>query len=254
MAQFVLTGGATGIGAAIKKNLLLKGHSCFVVDIKDADLVVDLSHQSDRQKAIDVINETFPDGIDGFIPCAGVGPNVVPHSLIAKINYFGSVELVEGLVDLLVKKSGSVVMISSNSASMAGTNQDYIRHLLNFDEQSAASLIDTLDGHNAYAGSKQAITRWMRKKSTEYAQKGIRINAVAPGIVQTPLTDGVMEDKLLGALMKDFGESVPLGRLGTPDDVANLVWFLLSGQAQYIHGSVLFVDGGHDAMLRPDEF
>lgn len=254
MGQYVLTGGATGIGAAIKQKLEQLGHACFVVDIKDADLVADLSRVEQRQTAIDEIKAQFPDGIDGFIPCAGVGPNVKPYSLIAKINYFGSVELVEGLSGLLEKKQGAVVMVSSNSASMPGTNQDYINHLLANDEQKACDLIDTLDGHNAYAGSKQAIARWMRKQSTDYAQKGIRINAVAPGIVKTPLTDGVMEDKQLGALMKDFGDTVPVGRLGTPADIANLVWFLLSPEAQYVQGSVFFVDGGHDAMLRPDDF
>lgn len=254
MGQYVLTGGATGIGAAIRQKLQEQGHDCFVIDIKDADFVADLSHCDQRQAAIDVIAAAFPDGIDGFIPCAGVGPNVKPFSLVAKINYFGSVELVQGLAPLLAKKQGAVVMISSNSASMPGTNQDYIELLLSHEEQQACNLVDRLDGHNAYAGSKQAIARWMRKQSTDYAQKGIRINAVAPGIVQTPLTDGVMEDKQLGGLMKDFGDTVPVGRLGQPSDIAELVYFLLSPQAQYVQGSVFFVDGGHDAMLRPDAF
>lgn len=254
MGQYVLTGGATGIGAAIKQKLLDLGHECFVVDIKEAECVADLSNAEQRQNAIAEIQAKFPEGIDGFIPCAGVGPNVQPYSLIAKINYFGSVELVQGLAELIAKKQGAVVVVSSNSAAMAGTNQDYISHLLANNEQAACELIDTLDGHNAYAGSKQALAKWMRRKSVSFAQKGIRINAVAPGIVQTPLTDGVLKDEQLGSLMKDFGDSVPLGRLGEPSDIANLVWFLLSADASFIHGSVFFVDGGHDAMLRPDEF
>ena len=121
-------------------------------------------------------------------------------------------------------------------------------------EQEACELIDTLDGHNAYAGSKQAITRWMRRNSTAYAADGVRMNAVAPGIIKTPLSDGVMDDPELGQLMKDFGDSVPVGSLGRPEQVAKAVCFLLSPAADFFCGSVVFVDGGHDAMLRPDEF
>jgi NAD(P)-dependent dehydrogenase (short-subunit alcohol dehydrogenase family) len=94
----------------------------------------------------------------------------------------------------------------------------------------------------------------MRRNSTSYAGDGVRINAVAPGITKTPLSDKIYEDPDLRQAMIDFGNSVPLGSIGNPEQIANAVCFLLSPQADFMCGSVVFVDGGHDAMLRPDEF
>jgi NAD(P)-dependent dehydrogenase (short-subunit alcohol dehydrogenase family) len=80
------------------------------------------------------------------------------------------------------------------------------------------------------------------------------MNAVAPGITRTPLSDQTMQDKVFGQAMKDFGATVPLGHIGEPAEIANVVSFLLGDKASFISGSVIFVDGGHDAMLRPNKF
>ena len=253
MATFAMTGGATGIGAAIKQRLCEAGHKVIVVDLKNADINADLSSVQGRQLAIDGIREAAADGLDGFIPCAGLGPNVQPLSLITQVNYFAVVATIEGLKDLLMKKRGSVVVISSNSAPMVN-NPDYLDLLLTGEEQQACALIDTLDGHTAYAGSKQGITRWMRRNSAAYAALGVRMNAVAPGITKTPLADKVMQDPALGQAMKDFGDSVPTGALGRPEQIASAVCYLLKPEADFFCGAVVFVDGGHDAMLRPDSF
>jgi len=254
MGIHVVTGGATGIGAAIVSQLKAQQHTVIVVDIKKADVVADLSTREGRQQAIAGVLAKTPAGIDGLVACAGLGPAVQPFSQIAKVNYFGAKATVEGLVDAVAKKRGSIVVISSNSAPMPGTNEQYINLLLADQEKAACDFVDTLDGHNAYAGSKQAITRWMRRHSTAYAARGVRINAVAPGITQTPLTDKVMSDPVLGDIIKEFGKSVPTGAIGQPEQIANGVCFLLSDKASFVCGSVLFVDGGHDAMLRPEQF
>lgn len=254
MKVMVVTGAASGIGAAIKNALIESGVRVIVVDVHSADIVADLSTHEGREKAITGIHTMAPEGLDGFIACAGLGPNVKPYSLITQVNYFAARELTEAAAPLLEKKQGSIIIISSNSASMGGLNEEYVGALMANDETTACQLANSLDGHNSYAGSKLAITRWMRQQAPLYAKKGVRINAVAPGIVQTALTDKVMDDDALGDAMKDFSESVPLGRIGQPEDIANSVLFLLSEQASFIVGSVLFVDGGHDAMLRPDTF
>lgn len=254
MGIYVVTGGATGIGAAIVGQLRAQQHTVIVVDINNADVVADLSTAAGRAQAIAGVLARAADGLDGVVACAGLGPNVKPYSLIAKVNYFGAQATVTGLVDAVASRRGAIVVISSNSASMPGTNEQYINLLLAGNEVEACDLIDTLDGHNAYAGSKQALTRWMRKQSTAYAARGVRINAVAPGITRTPLTDKVMDDPILGEVIKEFGKSVPTGAIGQPEQIANGVCFLLSDKASFICGSVLFVDGGHDAMLRPDQF
>jgi NAD(P)-dependent dehydrogenase (short-subunit alcohol dehydrogenase family) len=254
MGQYVLTGGATGIGAAIKQQLQTAGHEVLVIDIQQADIQADLSQQSGREQAINAVFNRFPEGIDGFVPCAGLGPHVTPHSLVTRVNYFAVVAMTQALKPLLEKRRGCIVLISSNSASMPGLNKDYIAALLAGDENKACELIDTLDGHNAYAGSKYALTTWMRTQNTAYAQSGIRMNAVAPGITRTPLSDQTMQDKVFGQAMKDFGATVPLGHIGEPAEIANVVSFLLGDKASFISGSVIFVDGGHDAMLRPNKF
>ncbi|WP_101759707.1 SDR family oxidoreductase [Oceanicoccus sp. KOV_DT_Chl] len=254
MGIYAMTGGATGIGAAVKEQLRAGGNTVIVVDIKDADIIADLSTEAGRQSAIDGIRAAAAEGLDGFIPCAGLGPNVNPYSLISKVNYFAVVATVEGVKDLIAKKRGALVLISSNSASMPGMNENYIDLLLAGDEAGASSLIDTLDGHSAYAGSKCALTRWMRRNTAAYAAEGIRMNAVAPGFTQTPLTEKVMADETLGAVIKEFNESIPVGRSGQPVDIANVICFMLSPASSFVCGSVFFVDGGHDAMLRPDQF
>lgn len=254
MGIYVVTGGATGIGAATVAQLRAQRHSVIVVDIKDADVVADLSTTQGRAQAVAGVLAQTPDGIDGLVACAGLGPHVRPWSTITRVNFFGVKATVEGLVDAVAKRRGAIVVISSNSASMPGLNTQHIDLMLAGDEAGACTLIDTLDGHNAYAGSKNAITRWMRRQSTAYAARGVRINAVAPGITRTPLTDKVMEDPQLGSAIRDFGASVPTGAIGQPEQIASGVCFLLSAQASFVAGSVLFVDGGHDAMLRPDQF
>ena len=253
MATYALTGGATGIGAAIKVQLREAGHQVIVVDLADGDICADLSDSSGRQKAIDGIRALAPNGLDGFIPCAGLGPSVRPFSLITKVNYFAAVAVTEGVLDLLVRRKGSIVMIASNSAAMVG-HDDYVELMLSDQETAACDLIENKDGHTAYAGSKHALSCWLRRNAPDYARQGVRLNAVAPGIINTPLSDKVLADKDLGQVMKDFGDSVPLGAIGRPEQIADVVCFMLSSKASFMAGSIVFVDGGHDAMLRPDQF
>ena len=96
MGLYAMTGGATGIGNAIKQQLLSQGNQIIVVDIKDADIIADLSTLEGRQTAVDGIVAAAPDGLDGFIPCAGVGPHISPPSMVARINFFGALAVTAG--------------------------------------------------------------------------------------------------------------------------------------------------------------
>jgi NAD(P)-dependent dehydrogenase (short-subunit alcohol dehydrogenase family) len=254
MGIYALTGGATGIGAAIKQQLIDQGHKLIVVDIKDADIIADLASADGRDKAIAAIKAAAPDGLDGFVPCAGIAPVIIPSSLIISVNFFGAVNLVEGLKSLLVKRAGAVVLVSSNSAPM-GSDQQTVDAMLDGNENLACQRADEVAiGQSAYGASKLALACWMRRNTTQYAHAGVRLNAVAPGVIQTPLTKQVEADPEYGQLIKDFAASIPVGRSGTPQDIANAVCFMLSDKASFMAGSVMFVDGGHDAMLRPDQF
>ena len=230
------------------------GTEVISVDIKEGDIIADLSTVEGRQLAIDGIRERAPDGLDGFIPCAGLPPVAKPLSLIAQVNYFAVVATVSGLRELLAKKRGSVLIVASNSAPMITTEDPFVQHCLSGDEAAACAEVEARDGHTAYAGSKRAITIWMRRNVVEYAAAGVRLNAVAPGITQTPLTEKVYEDAELGEAMKNFGEMTPWGGTAQPDQIANVMGFMLSEEANFVCGSIFFVDGGSDAMMRTDDF
>lgn len=253
---FALTGGATGIGAAVKQQLLDQGDQVIMVDIKDADVVADLSTEAGCQQAVAEVTALAPEGLDGFVACAGLGPAVRPNSLISDVNYFGAKLTTIGLRPLLEKKSGSVVLISSNSAPMAVEDTELLGAFAADDRATASELVNARPGgaQDAYAGSKLALSRWMRANTTEWARAGIRMNAVAPGVTTTPLTDAAKQDEVVGQAMKDFVAMVPSGREAQPDEIANGVLFLLSEQASFCYGTVFFVDGGSDAMLRPNDF
>ncbi len=253
---YAMTGGATGIGAAIKQQLKDQGHTVWVVDIKEADVQVDLSTAAGCQQAVNELARLAPEGLDGFIPCAGLGPAARPNSLITDVNYFGAKLMTEGLRELVAKKSGAVVMISSNSAPMAAHDKELLAALEHDDRNTAADLVNSrVNGaQDAYAGSKLALTRWMRTETPSFAAQGIRINAVAPGITITPLTDAAKQDENVAQAMADFAAAVPAGREAEPAEIASVVQFLLSDAAGFCHGAVFFVDGGSDAMMRPQDF
>lgn len=253
MKTYALTGGASGIGAAIKQHLVKEGHRVISVDIMDADIESDLSIAEGRTAAIEAISAASPEGLDGFVACAGVGSHIENLSLIPSVNYFGAVELVEGLRQLLADKKGSVVLISSNSAPM-DTDSTYVDALLSGDETKARARTGEMEGQPAYSGSKQAVTRWMRRNNASYAAQGIRMNAIGPGYTRTAMSAAVEDDPQYGPAIKEFVASIPLQRPGQPEDMAQAVSFLLSDAASFISGSMLFVDGGHDALFRPDSF
>ena len=254
MGLYAMTGGATGIGAALKGQLVAAGHEVISVDIKAGDVIADLSTTEGRETAIAGIRERAPDGLDGFIPCAGLPPVARPLSLIAQVNYFAVVATVEGVKDLVAMKRGTVLLVSSNSAPMIPQDDEYVEVCLSGDEAAACAHIETRDGHTAYAGAKRALTAWMRRNIVAYAQAGVRMNAVAPGITQTPLTEQVMADDEMGSVIQEFEKMVPWGGTAQPAQIANVMRFLLSEEADFVCGSVFFVDGGSDAMLRSDEF
>lgn len=253
MGTYAMTGGATGIGAAIKQRLRGAGHTVIVADVKDADVIADLGSRAGRDSAIEGIRSRAGTGLDGVVACAGLGGHVPDRALVASVNYFGAVDVVEGLKDLVAARKGTVVLISSNSAPMS-TSADFVNSLLEGNEEAARALAAAMEGHPVYSGSKQALARWMRRNTAAYAALGVRLNAVAPGYTETPMTEAVAKDAAYGDAIRAFIASIPLRRSGKPDDIAAAVSYLLSDEASFVCGSVLFVDGGHDAMLRPDSF
>ncbi|MCY4039798.1 MAG: SDR family oxidoreductase [Gammaproteobacteria bacterium] len=254
MGQYVVTGAASGIGRAIKSALEAEGHMVVGVDLRDADMCADLSRKDEVEATIREIHARCPEGLNGFVPCAGAGVENPNKKLIPLVNYFAVVQMVEGLMPSLESRRGAAVLMCSNSATMQGHDEGYVQSLLDNDRDKALELAESLMGFQLYGGGKLALGRWMRKRSTSAAQAGVRLNALAPGFTHTAMTEAGMKDPVVGPSMKAFVKSIPLGRGAQPEDQANAALFLLSDKASQIAGSILFVDGGHDAMFRPDAF
>ena len=253
MGTYVITGGASGIGKAIAEQLQKEGHQTLSVDIQEADIVADLASAEGRESAARAIREATSNGIDGLVTSAGIGSHVPNNRLITSVNYFGSVELIDRLRDHLAAHNAGVLLVSSNSAPMK-TNPEFVASLLEGDAERAYAEAETMQGQPVYSGTKQAVAIWMRRNAAAFAADGIRMNAIGPGYTQTALTAAVEGDATYGEAIKQFIASIPVGRPGQAQDMADAACFLLSDRASFICGSMLFVDGGHDAMMRPDSF
>jgi len=252
MTTIAVTGSAGGIGGAIRARIEAAGHDVVGVDVRDADVIADLSTAAGRTAACDAIVAETAGVLDGLVVAAGIGGSTeAPSSMVARINYFGAVGLLEGLREpLAAGQLEAAVAIASNSATaMPVEDPTLVDECLTGDEEAAAKTAEGMDGEAVYAFAKLALARKVRRLAVEWAP-GIRVNAVAPGPVLTPLTRAALDHPVTGDLIRAF--PIPMDRWGEQTEIAEAVWFLLSPQSAWTTGTVLFVDGGTDALLNPD--
>jgi NAD(P)-dependent dehydrogenase (short-subunit alcohol dehydrogenase family) len=251
----VITGSASGIGAAIRARLEKAGDKVIGIDIKGADIIADLSTREGREAAVAEVKRRCGDIIDRFVACAGISTDDPSPARIASVNYFGMIDLLDGLFDSLKRgKAPAAVVISSNSAQIRVLDDDpYVLALLEHDEAKAGRIVEEAnDTILAYMGSKNAVARAIRRRAMVWGNAGVRLNAVAPGNTKTPQLQRGLDHPVFGDLIRALPR--PLGRDAEPDEIAVVVAFLLSRDASYIHGAVYYVDGGIDAVARPDRF
>lgn len=257
MADYVITGATSGIGLATKQTLEKQGHRVFNVDFKDGDFTADLSKPEGRQGAIEAVEKAFPDGLDGLICNAGVGPGA-PTEMIFALNFFAGVRLAEGLRPLLKKKKGCCVCTVSNTVSQASVRPDWVDMMTNtMDEERCLEVAKEIPremGPFAYASSKHALARWVRRVSGAWATDGLRINAIAPGNTTTPMTKGMTPEQMEMALLIPIPTRYGSRTFLDAQEIANGMAFLASPQASGINGVILFIDGGIDALLRSERF
>ena len=164
-------------------------------------------------------------------------------------------DLLDGLLPALSQgDSPAAVAVCSNSAQMAPFDDHpaVVAMLAHDADATVSALEDGGDGFVAYAGSKMAVGRAVRRRARAWGDAGVRLNAIAPGPVETPLLEGGREHPVYGDAIRAI--SPPLGRLGQPDEIAGLIALLLGPACGYMHGSIVYADGGQDAELRPDRF
>jgi NAD(P)-dependent dehydrogenase (short-subunit alcohol dehydrogenase family) len=255
MGVMAISGAASGIGRAARQRLEREGHQVLGIDLRGVEVACDLSAPDGRRFAVWKVREHTGGKLDGLLACAGLGPQCADRPQVVAVNYFGAVALLEGLRDCLAAGAPSAaVAISSNSSTITNMETPLVAACLEGDEARARTLAADLGGTQVYAGSKLALARWVRRHAPkrEWAGAGVRLNAVAPGATLTPLLQEGLDDPLYGDAIRNF--PVPLGGFGRPEQIADTIAFLLGPESSFCCGSVLFVDGGSDALLRPDTY
>jgi NAD(P)-dependent dehydrogenase (short-subunit alcohol dehydrogenase family) len=252
----VVTGSASGMGAATRARLEADGQQVVGVDVRDAEVVADLGTDDGRRAAVEAVADRTGGVLDGLVTWAGVaGLTHLPGSLLVSVNHFGTVALLEGLRPLLARGDRpAAVAVSSNSTTVQpGVPLDVVELCLAGDEPAARAAADAAGALATYPATKTAVARWARRHAPgpDWAGAGIALNVVAPGAVETPMLQATRDDPTIGQFVDAF--SVPVGRKGTADELAAVVAFLLGPDARFFCGSVVVVDGGSDAELRPDD-
>ena len=226
----VVTGGTQGIGAGIARQLAALGARVIAAGLAPTDaqrsaLGADIEVAALDVSSNDEVAALFAPlaSLDILVNCAGMIRRVEEHQLdvfeqVINVNLTGTMRACSAARALLGKSRGAIV----NTASM-----------LSF---FGGGLVP------AYSASKGGVAQLTKSLALAYAQDGIRVNAVAPGWIATPLTQALQDDE---GRSQAILERTPLGRWGEPEDVAQAVVFLCSPAAAFITGTIVPVDGGY---------
>lgn len=253
MSKVIVTGSSSGIGAAVAGRLRAQGHEVIGVARVGAEINADLTDPAARAAAVAEAQARCAGRLDGLVLSAGLGPDHDPAAIVS-INYFGALAFADGLLDAL--RAGThpaAVLLASTGAAQIEGDHPLVAALLAGDEAAArAAALASGSGMLAYCASKHALACAVRERAWPWGQAGVRINAVAPGPIETPMLSALEADERIPAAARHFVP--PVGRKGRPEEVAEFIDYLLAPRAGFIHGSLLFIDGGIDALTRPRRF
>jgi NAD(P)-dependent dehydrogenase (short-subunit alcohol dehydrogenase family) len=254
---YVITGAASGIGAATSVLLKERGAKVIGVDIHNADINVDLSTSAGRKGAVNSLIGLSDGIIDGIIPCAGLVHSIAKT---VSVNFFGVTELLTALLPILKNSSAPRVAITSSVASLMPSSQELVNAMLADDEASALAIAQGLVDQGSetagliYGSTKRAISRWVRREciKPEWAGAGIPLNAVGPGIVETPMVAKIIATAGSRAATDALGP-MPLNYHLKGRQVSYLLAWLTSEENTHTTGQTIYIDGGSDASIRGDE-
>ncbi len=236
----IVTGGSNGIGFATVKKFISEGASVIIWDLIQPSSISDLVELSDQNSVkTEFMNVNVTDlksaeyaaeqvsknygGIDILINNAGITKDSTLQKMteeqwksVIDINLTGVFNSTKAVVPYMIeKKYGKII----NASSVVGLYGNF--------------------GQTNYAASKAGVIGMTKVWARELGRKGITVNAVAPGFISTGMVSAMPD-----GVKKLMLEKTPLGRLGTPEDIANAYLFLASSEADFINGATLSVDGG----------
>ncbi|MDO7836683.1 SDR family oxidoreductase [Sphingobium sp. HBC34] len=252
----VVTGAASGMGRATVEELTAAGHRVIGVDLRDVEVIADLSTPAGRSAMADSVARLAPDGIDGVVAAAGVTVPLPPSKIIA-VNYFGAVATFELLRPLLLRSATPCAVAVISTAALMDYDDALVEACLSGDEAAAQAMADTHGATEAtgYASSKQALARWLRRAavSKEWGGSGLLLNGVGPGSVLTPMTEDFLSTPEGRAMLaKATPIALPGRAYGEASELAEIIAFLATLRGRYLLGQIIFVDGGTELFFRPD--
>lgn len=255
MRTVVVTGSASGIGKSLKAMLESRGDKVIGVDIRDADVIADLTTDEGRTGMVDKVRELSGGTIDAIVANAGLANSGAPD---IAVNYFGAIATMDGLRPLLEGSAAPRVVATSSMASLMPADTELVEACLAGDEPRAMARAEELVGTEAagqiYASSKVALCRWLRNNAPTpaWAGAGIPLNAIAPGVVETPMVADMIATEEQRAGLSEM-VPMPLNGFMPAEAPADLLAWLISPVNTHLCGQVIFIDGGSDVVIRGDQ-
>lgn len=235
--RIVITGAASGIGAALADLIVAQGGEVIGLDRQPGRHVAHLLDLADPA-SVSQLCAAMPGPLHGLANVAGV-PGTAPVALIGQVNLWGLRALTEALAERL-DPNGAIVCVSSISADRCDWTPANLLQLAQ-SQDAAALRARAVDGTDAYQITKAALNILVGQWAERYAPRGIRVNAVSPGPVETPILRDF--ETSMGKDRIDAAAAI-VGRHARPEEIAQACNFLLSDAASWINGQVLKADGG----------
>jgi NAD(P)-dependent dehydrogenase (short-subunit alcohol dehydrogenase family) len=224
--RVLISGGGSGIGAATAQYLTERGWTVIAADVKppEGGHTLDVAEESDWTRVVDAV---WP--LDALVNCAGIRDVAMVTELTG--------EQIERMLAIHVRG----ILTAIREVSRRWIAEGRPGAIVNI---SSVNATHAVPGQAHYVAAKAAVSGLTRATAIELAPHRVRVNAVAPGLIRTPMTEIRFQDE---SALERMLARIPMGRHGQPSEVAAAIAFLLSDEANYITGVTLPVDGGWTA-------